>query len=438
MERLKLMDEIRQREILSAVKEAVELAPETGPTRALAKVAEQRGYNRNVLQRMVEVYNTGRTLHQLRSSPPEKRADSFELADYEQACHLLYPDGPEVKSAFFTDEPDQKFESSIPNFHTAPLRMSKVAEQLSAVSKQPDRPANAVTAWRLLEQYRTRARRCEKEASEYRLLLEESLREVGRNFCLADQAAGWPRWRKEAEAINGPLAVQLCQLVEDQHGLASRLSRHKLAVEAELPRVINDRTVPHRLMEVACKAAELTAQRYRTARSWRDRWSSLRAELSALGKTSAEKGGSDVVTFLSGKHLSDQLSGMAHELTNQGEAPKVNRIDVENEMNISDELRKARVNLAVRDLMEEDEIISQHSQKDPAKVLEAVSQVSRISPALLDMPLALRTAVRRQLEMGVTEPFELQQLRDFSKKPHEYQAPGMGMVFSTVPPKSSE
>lgn len=94
MEKLSAKDEQRA---LAALEKAIEYANAgEHPTEALAKVAEEAQLPAPMVQRLVEAYNTSRTLHHLKKSAGAERAATFPLADPADVFQRLFPPQPET------------------------------------------------------------------------------------------------------------------------------------------------------------------------------------------------------------------------------------------------------------------------------------------------------------------------------------------------------
>jgi len=419
-----LMSETRQKEVLAKVEEAAALHMSgMSPTEALAKVASEAGYNEHVLQRMVETFNTAKTLQHMRQAPETEKAASFDLADYDQAHAIMFPDDEQqVKAAYF-DQPDPRvFNDLIPNFNKQATDASVLKMAVKEVPR--DFARDLRQAFRKVGGYQTKAREFRKQAEEYKFILERTLQELGSSFKRAAHATNWYEFRKEAAVVGGVLAEQLADIVEHQHGLAQRYSRHKLstAEDWEPDSVIDDTTHEHKLMKVAATAARLCSHFGVQAQRWFQKHASTWEALVCLGKTrSSREKSADVGSSLGLLALQNQMNQATQAVLDRRKTPVITDADLGGDLDISSELQKTRMGIALRDMMEEDEVIAQHAAENPSAVTEAMDQLINVSPELANMPIALRSALRRQLEMGTTEPFELSQLRELSKEPQKYQ-----------------
>lgn len=431
-----LMSETRQKEVLAKVEEAASLhMGGMSPTEALAKVASEAGYNDHVLQRMVETFNTAKTLQHMRQAPDTEKAASFELADYDQARAIMFPDDEQVVKAAYFDQPEaQAFEDVIPNFHKKAVDTGVLKVDGAPVPRSEARDLRQ--AFRKAAGYRTKARKFRKDAEEHQFILESVLRELGNRFKHAAHAINWFEFRKEAEAVGGVLARELADIVEEQHGLAQRYRQHKLSMaeDWEEPSVIDDTTEEHKLMKAAACAARLCSHFGVQSQRWFQKHASTQEALICLGKTrSPGEKSADVGSSLGLLALQNQMNQATQNQLAERKPPIITDADLGGDLDVSSELQKTRMGIALRDMMEEDEVIAQHTSEDPAAVTEVMNDLIRVSPELANMPIALRSALRRQLEMGTTEPFELAQLRDLSKDTQKFQ-PSVMLDTAPAPP----
>jgi hypothetical protein len=86
------MDKMAEGRIVRAIEEAIELTNKgIHPNEAIQKQAEHHKFGPNVVQRMVEAYNTSRTLAHLKHASGHARADDFTIADAATVLGKMYP-----------------------------------------------------------------------------------------------------------------------------------------------------------------------------------------------------------------------------------------------------------------------------------------------------------------------------------------------------------
>ena len=89
MERISKQDETR---IVDALKTAIERANGgLSPSTAIGKVASENGFSPEIAKRMVEGFNTSKTLHHLKTAEAGK-AEAFQLADFGEVLNHMYPE----------------------------------------------------------------------------------------------------------------------------------------------------------------------------------------------------------------------------------------------------------------------------------------------------------------------------------------------------------
>lgn len=86
------MDKVAEGRIVRAIEEAIELTNRgISPDEAIRKQAETNQFGPQIVQRMVEAYNTSRTLAHLKHASGFARADNFPLADAAKVLGVMYP-----------------------------------------------------------------------------------------------------------------------------------------------------------------------------------------------------------------------------------------------------------------------------------------------------------------------------------------------------------
>lgn len=120
----RISPEAEQR-LIDSVQQAIGLTNAgTDPSEAVAKVAADRGYNTDFTARMVEMYNTSRTLAHFKQASEGERAADFPLADLSKVAELLA--GPAAAPAQVGE-----LVSKVANFmHEAPLEKAASAPVL--------------------------------------------------------------------------------------------------------------------------------------------------------------------------------------------------------------------------------------------------------------------------------------------------------------------
>jgi len=83
--------------IIEALEKAVKEANKgAAPDEALVKVAEEYGFQPEIIKRMVAAYNTSKTLSHLKSASDDEKAGSFPIASPEVIIERIFPKEPET------------------------------------------------------------------------------------------------------------------------------------------------------------------------------------------------------------------------------------------------------------------------------------------------------------------------------------------------------
>jgi len=116
----------KERQLLTSMESAIKKANDgMEPNEAIAKTANDQGLTPEFACRMVEAFNTSKTIKHLKDNEGEKRADTFGIANKEAVLKLMY-DPKEEKQANVLTSDAYKF-----NFNAG---QTKIAESLEKVA----------------------------------------------------------------------------------------------------------------------------------------------------------------------------------------------------------------------------------------------------------------------------------------------------------------
>ena len=94
---MKNLSKQAEEQAMTALKAAVEMANDgTDPSEALTKAAEDAQLPPQMVQRLVEAFNTSKTLAHFRKTAGSDRAKSFPIADASSVLGKLFPESPET------------------------------------------------------------------------------------------------------------------------------------------------------------------------------------------------------------------------------------------------------------------------------------------------------------------------------------------------------
>lgn len=406
----KLMSDARQTQLVEATRKAADLHLEgMGASEAVAKCAAEIDANPHVLQRMVEAFNTAKTLAHLKTAEADERAQSFETADYEVARKLLFPEGEQAKSALAAPELGE-----IPD----PFgMMSKAASEgeipdvlrVEAPVRELDLARRYKLAFQELDRMRKTAQDHRLEGERFRLMYEGAMSKLAGVFRQSVRP-DWSMFEAEAKALYKEAAAPFLDAVYAE----GRLASIKVARDAvTAPIYINSSTEIHKLLKIAMYAADLAAEEFATSQKIAADHEAARVELISLG---LEKTAIDPIVGFAAYSGMQNMMDKALDKQVEDMIPKDKpTAEFSQDVGIESELSKARMQATLRDLMEGDDVVAQHAQENPQAVTQAVQELTRMSPEIAQNPMLLRGALRRQLEMGQLEPFELQQIQSVAR-----------------------
>ena len=417
---MQFMSPKRQQEIVDAVKTAADLhTAGTSASDAIAKVASDAGFNANEAKLMVDAFNTSKTLAHMRTSEGVEKAASFELADYDEVAKVL--EQTEEKTALATD---YEFDTRIPDYRKATQDYTELTEKiayqviedsngvsvpLDKVSETLDTADDLVMrkACDAVDYWRKEADVKRAEYDSLRFHVSDACSKLAEYFSRAGYLQQWPTFAKEAENLHGDIGKRVVDTLNTEFGLSSLSDRHgcKHAV-VTMP---DESTVPHKLLKVAVLSAELAADAQAEEQDLRDKHA--KAKEKVYGKRKKNKKKSDSSCKKAGLSTLALLNMMRNR-DGASAAPPTPEVDLGTDAGLESEYGNARMQMLLRDMMEEDDVLSQHAQEDPATVFQVMNELSTFQPELLKQPIALRSAMRRHLELGQTEPHELNQMKE--------------------------
>jgi hypothetical protein len=474
MKRDTLMSEEKQRELVSAVKQAADLVSDgSDPTDAVVKVARLRGFNENQVDLMTQAFNTGATLSHFKTATD--RAETFPIANGERAREALFPKDAEAKAAA-DREVSKILRQPIPDLRRGVMdSMEKAAaakpaepagsavgledETLITGGRESEKKLAAYTAWRLkqdmpagggfmslnlvsadrdieyqrylseslsekgasykdptalevpheiyldhalkaVEHWKTAAARLASESSEYLKIAEDTISNLAGIFT----AAGRPDWHQfeaDALALHGSDIKPYLDVVYARGSLGSL----KCARASEpSPGFINEAREELTMLEVIKVAADILVElKARENEAIQNYTTDRQAILAGAPKLAG-------VSLNVGNPMGLAL-GLAQHFDAQIPEAKPSTANLDPGVGIESELSKAKLQAAVKDLMENDPVIAKHSKTDPGNVLSIIEELSKLHPNITTMPAVMQSGVRKALELGSMEPFEMKQLQ---------------------------
>lgn len=406
----RLSDNEEQR-LIGSVRDAISQT-NTGidPNKALAKSAAAKNYEPEFVGRMVEMYNTSRTLAHLKNASGAKRANDFPLASTDKVLAIMFP-----KRANVTDLPRGFGETGkaanlmkMPRYETPGIE--KAAEYL---------PDGGLKVKKVMDKLADMKRSLIDMRTDYTaasMRREAALHKVATYFRTPGHKA-FEDVDAEMQSMFGKAGSLVMDVVWGAIGTPAREKR--ASVQAK-PRLADLAQAPYSHVN------EFVEQSKRMAKIANDQ-RTLEADIAELDKgfkarlsNFPKKAGIADTVF--GNMISETLQG--NPVTGgSGSAP--GRKALEDATQAATDpahesiIKGIQTESMLQDLIANDPVVAKY---DPADVVDAYNDISKFAPISSTQPAVLRGYLRRMLESSpnvkgrVMEGFEANQLADIETK----------------------
>lgn len=406
------MNAAQERKLLKAADQIAQYVADGAlPTEAVIKVAQELQLRPGEIKLVANAYNTGATRGQLdSSSDPLQKAAEFPLASAEDALATLFPST--VKTAA---DVAQSTAVSL-DYAISPRGMLQRHKQAAAATL-PAKSAPRATYEHpdTFRKYAVAAQQQRKRAvEESRRLVSLAMDKMAQAFC------------DLVEYFDTPLHVPLSSVKQAARTVYGREGeivlekvgnyRPHLQKEAAKPYDYRTDSQPLPLIGRVLAAVEhhsnCGAEYYKQAALAEaavihNRPNPFPNSVIEHEKQAVE---SPLALMLAGSYAKDMI-----DKTVQG-MPEARAQDAAGELSDPQNeaaLRNIRIRAMLNDLMAEDPVISRHQPND---VLQAYNDLNGLAPHAADQKLIMQSALRRQLEQGHAEPFEVDQLLGIDSK----------------------
>ena len=429
MERL---DKATEQRVLESLESAVRMTNAgMPPDDAIFKTANEQGFGAPLVRRMTEAYNVSRTLAHMKNVPPEKRAESFPLADAAKILEKMYPSAPKTAAVLFS-------ETSV-DFDALPgkeknFTFKKVADTLPDWKKSeayPRDPAYATGRWfAKRDQLAKAAEHTRMEFTSAHDKMMDAAERVGdyfrglnhEPFAIVEKRAYWEFGNVVGKA-----------LMDTIYALGN-IKEKRAEAASTTPMVFDVSKSPYSLVSTTAKWAKMASAyfvNYAKAAQDLEKHGENPPMLPAAEKSARmldevletgaaprpfefalpvglqlEKEGIDITSLLAGKGITDVMTGLAGNADPE-------RLKARAKEQIMDpqhdaELATARVKAMMSDFMSNDEVLASYPQE---QVATAYNQLAQLAPTAAQQPAVMRGLLRKMVQQGgVIEPFEAHQL----------------------------
>ncbi len=423
----RLSDYPEKQRVFQALETAIDLANQgQSANDALFKAASDYGMTPHFVRRMVEAFNTSRTLaHLKQASSPNERSAVFELADADDILQRLYPnDVPaQAKAAAVSVVDDDWFAPPERNFNKAAVApgstvidpdegttFDQAAARGASRHSFDNKPNMGELVGRIQKESGILARRAQEHhqlAFEQYERLMGNLQKVSSYFRSMDHR---PFHEVESNALfqHGVVVQPVMDMVFNMSKRAAFGERRGGMPIREV--LFNHRQSPYVEISNALEnAAQLAKEAAAEAKIRNERESFIKQANEKLTLI-FRKTGFD--SHAGGK--SAALGGLLGAVWGQTKQPNpvVTAADI---INPEDEaaMRGADAQVTLVDLLANDEVISTYPRED---VIKAYNDLAGLLPNAATQPVILRPLLRKMLQQGgVVDPFDLKPVESTEK-----------------------
>lgn len=424
------MDKKTEHDIIASIREAIGLANGgMTPSAAIAKVASDRGYNKNFVARMVEAFNVSKTLSHLKEAKGDARASAVPLAEVDEVSHIMYPATvatPAEKSASeWVPVESLMTETRFFNLANAPRLNKKSTDVHSWRSRNPDMLLRGAYGEVDYMTRRLEDLRHVKEAVKFELM--DGIRKLGEYF-RSTRHEPFERLESAARQHYGDSVIPVMDMVWSISN-PGRFGEKRASAAAK---VAYKDPSPYLMLEniVEKKAAYIDAEQA---------WNKLAAEMKAFkdsvdlrARLLAKSSVVDVPSVVGGVLAERALSDVS--LTPSLYETLLAATESLQDPNAEAERKSIHARMMLRDFMKNDEVLS---RADPNLVVQAFNELSSVAPAATESPANMRVLLRKAVEQGQFDPLELANIMNIEKTVREFDRPGVlgesGRVAASKP-----
>lgn len=387
MERISKKDEAR---VIDALKQAIKQANAgVAPSTAISKVATAERFSPEIVKRMVEGFNTSKTLHHLKTAK-DSRDGSFPIADFKEVLSEMYPE--EVKT-----RREEKVATAVPEYYDMPEPvnyMEKKSNVALPVVKAEPYPTDPNAFYRRYHNKKSAAEKRIKDIrSEYYLAYENfqnNIKEAAHHFRLVTHEP-FADFERRVQCEFGDTGTKLLDVIYK----AANLKRKPKPLEKRSS-VIFPLQTPYTYTAAAIEQARVMRKK---------------AEEFAIAKQALDKAVADIDELIPKKEAGALSSMYVIQNAVKPLLPTPDRGEPDSEKvldNLYDpehetELRSIKTQSMLNNLMANDPIISGY---DEDEVLRAYNDISSMTPYAATQPNVMRGMLRRVLMESEQSPDE--------------------------------
>ena len=366
------------------------------PSKAIAKVASDLGFNKDFTMRMVEAFNVSKTLKHYKEASGESRTETFAIADPVEVLSEMYPQSVETPAQKQASGyvPTLEKESTFFATHRPEIKLHSDTEVTTYGSKDINH---------LLSKAYGECDRLEKAAEEASLSMHAAR---GKMIDAIEKFADYFRQFRHL-----PFAEVESHLMQKDSSAKHILNIVYTIANAE------------RLGEKRASVAKLSTDSrvsavdglYDSVKKTTANYIDLVKKASAATKSFSEfkadvdQRASSIIKASGGILDIAQSAGILSELKKKPSTPVSAAMGKVLDPALDAEYSNINAQLMLSDLIKNDPVLKRH---DPHKILNAYNEVASMTPRLAESPLMMRTVLRKYMEGEGIDQFEARNLLD--------------------------
>jgi hypothetical protein len=398
-----------QQKILAATDLVVdEVTAGASPNDAIIKVASDRHMLPGHIDVLVKAYNTGRTLEQIQAPTLADKTASFPLADTATVLKALFPEKPQSPAI-------AKRASAVSDDYLYPPTFMDTVRQHEIRQKYPmqkvaDAPAKEPT-WDDQFDMAEQMKRDTEELRRQQTVMAAELHSEFAKVAMALRQYGSPAFADVKDVLTtmwGDSGAAICNEIARRSPMLSKQASANKALAVD-PRVDPWKSL-HAIKSLAGRLAEVHTK-YAASSAKLER---LRGAL--FPKTASIMG--SVGNAAAFQTTSGVLGGLAKSLSDTGPGVNSTMQKLQDPAH-QQRLREIQTRANLDDLIAHDPVISGH---EPADVLSAFNDLSTLAGPAISDRIVMQSLLRKHLQQGALDPFELDQLAAFGNRARPQQS----------------
>lgn len=400
---------------------------------AIAKSASDHNFNKAQTERLVELYNTSRTLHHFDSNKTEKAA-SFHLADKEEVLGLLFDSSNEKLALEFATPSEAATEYDEPetDFYECKSAEEFPFDATFTPSEHdiPDIDANSIRIRKQVSKLQKEAEYLQDESNIENELARKSLSKLANHLSMYYSSGSFEKLAAAIGVLAQPENIPVLQMLEQY------LPAYVLEHNVKIAHVVDDRIVRadasliSDIAEHVGKADKLAADsesKLVVCKQAMEAFDKLVDDYVKEGRQVNEMESfiSKNAGFASGLVLGNLLTGASNASKEMSETSKSVKKEIDD---ANQRLVNTHREMLLTELINNDPYLS---EEDPSTIATYYNNFAQLSPELANNKEVVRSVLRQAVHNGGGgySPFDASSFLNAEK--------ALGEIRGTLPPSKS-